>query len=100
MIPKTHFYTTSHHLDTHVGKENHIYFFHLILGPHITLYQHLSGSSVFYFLPILYGTFASFIAHHEDLTLESKIDFLMTFYRILNDRDVGTVKFLLTKRLF
>jgi len=78
MIPKTQYYTTSHHLDTHVA-------------PHITLYQHLSGSSVFYFLPILYGTFASFIAHHEDLTLESKIDFLIEFYRILDNRNVGTI---------
>ena len=62
------------------------------LAPHITLYQHLSGSSVFYFLPILYGTFASFIAHHEELTLESKIDFLIEFYRILDNRNIGTVK--------
>jgi len=77
IIPKYPTYTTGHHQDVHVP-------------PHVTLYQHLQGASRFYFLPQLFGLFASHLTYSTDLTTVEKIEKFKQFYELVDFHNFGS----------
>eukprot|EP00928_Gymnodinium_smaydae_P027548 TRINITY_DN21278_c0_g2_i1.p1 TRINITY_DN21278_c0_g2~~TRINITY_DN21278_c0_g2_i1.p1 ORF type:complete len:541 (+),score=91.51 TRINITY_DN21278_c0_g2_i1:68-1690(+) len=58
LIWKFQHYVTSHHQDTHVP-------------PHFTLYNQVSGVSLFHFLPLLVGLYVSYVGRRSAADLES-----------------------------
>jgi len=72
IIPKYPTYTTNHHQDIHVE-------------PHIVIYQHVEKSSLFYFLPILFGLWVQFISEKKE-----GVSFLPSFYAKCDEAQIGS----------
>jgi hypothetical protein len=72
IIPKYPIYTTNHHQDIHVE-------------PHIVIYQHVQNSSLFYFLPILFGLFAQFLSEQEN-----SLPLLQGLYEYCDSNGIGS----------
>ncbi|CAK9006817.1 unnamed protein product [Durusdinium trenchii] len=61
LIWKLPHYVTSYHQDTHVP-------------PHFTLYNQVSGVSIFHFLPVLLGLFVTHVGRQDPLKLKKVLD--------------------------
>ncbi|CAL1145991.1 unnamed protein product [Cladocopium goreaui] len=61
LIWKLPHYVTSYHQDTHVP-------------PHFTLYNQVSGVSIFHFLPVLLGIFVTHVGRHDVVALKKVLE--------------------------